>query len=237
MPSIRKSKGGFNTGAFPEKVMMLTKYDQKMLLDMHVDSTNKTLIERSAANLVARYFEQYIDSKAKSNPEKLHHVYEFHSSGEKNSRLFKREIASTKMGSKISYRFINAKIPNDFGYKFPKKATVMENGQPVVIAPKSGKYLQYKIGQRFVKTQKPSYIENPGGDVGNSFTEEFNTYMVSTAGQVLKRYRFFERINDSFRIKRKLIIPKINTLSLNPTAQAASDAKQIAIGTGAIYND
>ena len=237
MPSIKKNRGGVNTDGFPEKLLSLTKYDMKLLTGLYLSKKNKMVIERAASNLVARYFEAYIDSKARANPKSLHHVYEFDMAGKKDSRLFKRNVSTGVGGTTISYKLINAKLPNREGYPFPQKARIMEDGLTVTIRPKGSGYLQYRLADgRFVKTRKPSVVTNPGGDVANNFTSEFNNYMLRRAKSVLKEYRFFERINDNYRMKRKLIMPRINNLSIiDPTMSAISDANQIALASGEVF--
>jgi len=238
VPSIKKNRGGINTGGFPEKILLLSKYDEKMLLELHMNKSNKMMIERAAANLVARYFESYVDAKARTSPKSFHHIYEFDETGSKDARLFKRKITSTVGGTVISYNLINAKKPNREGYPFPQKAKVMEAGTPIVIKPKTSQFLQYRLSDgRFVRSSQ-SIVENPGGDVANKFTDEFNSFTSIKAKSVLKEYRFFEKVNDLYKVKRRLTIPRINSLSISSVAaQAASDAKQISTQIGAMLND
>lgn len=235
MPSIKKYRSGLKTGGFPEKIVALTKYDSKILSELYLDKSNKMMIERAAANLVSKYFEEYVDAKARANPKLLHHIYEFDAAGEKDSRLFKRKIKVGLSGTIISYSLVNAKLPNREGYPFPRKAMVMESGQTVVIHPKSPNgLLKYRLSNgRFIQTSNPSVVENPGGDVANNFTDEFNRFTSVRAKAVLREYKFFERINNAYKVKRRLVIPRINNFSISdPAMVASSHAKEIAIQSG-----
>jgi hypothetical protein len=233
MVSIRK---GFDDGDYSEKILRLTTYDLRLFPQVHLSEVNKTAIERSAAKLVTRYFEQYADAMARSNPKPLQHVYEFNMAGDQKSRLFKSTIATNSNGSVISYRFIKAKVPNNFGYMFYNKAEVMERGNPIVIMPKSKQYLSYKLDNgRFIRSKK-SVVNNPGGDVGGNFNEEFDMFMKSRAKAVLKEFRFFEKVNNTIRAKRKISMMKINSNSVkNSATLAVADARQVAVQTEVRY--
>lgn len=217
-------------GGFPKKIISLSAYDMSLLRSTHSKS-NKQLIEAGAAKLVLRYFEHLIDAKARSNPSSLHHVYEFDMAGDKNARLFKGSVNPSPAGAIINFSFINAKQPNRNGYMFYKKAEVMESGQTVTIAPKTSKYLTYRLRDgRFIKTQKPSVVNNPGGPVAGNFAAEFSQFNGKIAQKVLREFRYFEKVNDNIKMKRTRIVPRINALSLSDYAnQARSDAAQVAM--------
>lgn len=221
----------FDDGNFSKKIISLTKYDSAILTNVH-KGKNKSMIEAGAARLLMRYFELYLDARARSNPSMLHHVYEFDMTGKKEARLFKGKVAESPAGAIISFSFRPTKRPNRFGYMFFNKAQIMEDGTPVLIKPKHSKYLQYKLKNgRFIKTQKPSFVPKPGGEVKNNFRSEFDQFGSVQAKQVLSDFKFFERINDKIAAQRDRVVPKINTSTLsNYVAQAALDAAVIAMG-------
>jgi hypothetical protein len=230
MVSIRSARGGFSDGGFSRKVVSMTEYDMTMLNQLHMNPANKQQIEKGAANIVSKYFESYIDAKARSAPSRLHHVYEFDRTGQSNSRLFKSEIRTTNSGATITYKFTNARNPNRQGYPFPAKASVMESGETVTIRPTKKQYLTYRLDDgRFVKSTQ-SVVTQPGGDVAGNFASEWQEFTSTKVKTVLKQLRYFERINSAYRSKRRLIIPRINrdTLS-NAKAQAAMDARMVAV--------
>jgi hypothetical protein len=231
MVSYRK-KGGVDTDGFPEKVIALTRYDINLLTALHIKPQNKMVIERGAADIVATYFEEYMDARARSNPEKFHHIYEFGQIGDRDKRLFKKNLSSTTVGTTISFSFRPAKRPNREGYLFANKASIMESGETVIVRPKSSKYLMYKIDETgaFVKTNKPSVIRNPGGKyVKGSFKNEFENFTSIQARRVLKEYRYFERITKRIKEKRSVVVGRINKSNISSmAAQANQDAAKIA---------
>lgn len=220
----------FNDGGFSKKIFSLTSYDSALLRDVHFGK-NKQLIEMGAAKLVVKYFEHMVDAKARSNPSSLHHVYEFDRSGDKEARLFKSKVTNSPVGAVISFSFIDAKQPNRNGYMFYKKAEIMESGTTVIIKPRKSKFLSYMLDDgRFVKTQKPSVVTNPGGPVAGNFSSELNEFTGYQASKVLKEFRFFEKVNDNIVMKRQQIVPRINALSIsNYASQAKLDATKIAM--------
>lgn len=238
MPSIKMKRGGFSDGGFAEKVVALTTYDMSMLSSLHRKQANKQMIEHGAATIVSRYFEEYIDAKARVSPESLHHIYEFDMSGNKDARLFRRNITSTTSGAVISYSFIKAKRPNREGYPFENKASVMESGEPITIRPKRKAFLQYKLDNgRFIRSSV-SVVQNPGGDVAGNFNNEIKSYTSNKAKTVLREFGYFDKINKAYKSKRKVVVPRINAGTIrNARMQAEQDAAELAMQIGAMVND
>lgn len=219
----------FNTGMFAEKVIALSTYDSTVLTQLYQSPDNRRKISRGAAYIVKNYFDQYMDSKARSLPEQFHHIYEFNRPGDKNSRLFKAAVIDAPAGATIRYSFTQARVPNNFGYEFANKAQVMESGETVVVKPKRGQYLKYKLdGGQFVTT-KESVIRNPGGPVAGNFTQEFNRFMAVQAARMLEKFKYYQMIERAMIGKRRLVIPRINSGMVADAARRAKiDADQIA---------
>jgi len=229
MVTFRKSRR-VDTGGMPEKIIALTQYDMAILTKLHKSDENKIAIERGAANLVANYFEKFLDARARANRERFHHVYEWDRTGDKDARLFKRNIATTAQGSTITFKFTKSKEPNRNGYIFYNKASVMEAGQTVIIRPRNKKFLVYTINSQMIVTTKPSVVSNPGGiAVKGAFAEEWKSFSAYQARSVLKQFRYFELINQAIKTKRKVVVPKINRgMITGMIAQAEADASSIA---------
>lgn len=101
-----------------------------------------------------KFFGDYIDRKAASDPRKLHHVYEWNAVGDRRYRLWrlKRAKGASTTGFRVNYSFVQSrrvapiapalKRPGANGkvvkktYAFKKKAYVMENGIPIVNKPR-----------------------------------------------------------------------------------------------------
>lgn len=227
----------FNTDKFTEKVMALSQYDRSILENLYINPINKQKINRGAALLIKNYFNVYLDARARSNPLSYHHVYEFNKTGDKDSRLFQINITNAGESAVISYSFTAAKEPNDFGYEFPQKASVMEKGEPITITPKKNKYLKYQLSDgRFITSEK-SIVQNPGGkDVQNSFGSTFSKFMNTQADIVLQKSRFFQKIEETYIIKRSLTVSRINSgMTSDAIARAKIDADNISSGVVSIY--
>lgn len=228
----------FNTGKFTEKVLALSTYDSLILENLYINPINKQKINRGAAFLIKNYFNTYMDMRARQTPTAYHHVYEFNKVGDPSSRLFSANINSTPDGTAmITYSFTQAKEPNKDGYPFPEKASVMESGETITITPKQGKYLKYQLKDGTFVTSEKSIVENPGGpEVAGSFEKTFSWFMANQANVVLQKFRFFNKIEDAMIIKRKLMIPRINSgIVTDAATKAKIDADSITNGVMSLY--
>lgn len=227
----------FNTGKFVEKVLAISTYDGSVLTELYQNPVNKEKINRGAAFVIKNYFEQYVDSRARQNPKAFHHVYEFDRTGDKDARLFKAKITSNNQNAVINFSFTQAKEPNRQGYEFPMKAQVMEDNKPLVINPKRGKYLKYRLEDgRFVTTTQ-SFVRDPGGrEVAGSFESTFERFMNTQGATVLQKFGFYKRIEQALLAKRRLIVPRINSgLTADAIRTARRDALQISGGISTYY--
>ena len=219
----------FNTGKFPEKVMAMSMYDSTVLRELYQSPDNKRKISRGAAYFVKNYFEQYMDSKARSMRKEFHHIYEFGRTGDKNARLFKGVVLDVPAGATINYSFTPARVPNKFGYEFPNKAEVMEAGNSITIRPKRQQYLKFKLEDGRFVTTKQSVVKEPGGPVAGNFTKEFNRFMAVQAAKILQKFRYYQMIEAAMISKRRLVIPRINSgMTADAMKRAKIDANQIA---------
>jgi hypothetical protein len=225
------AKKVFDTGQFAEKVLALSTYDMTVLQNLYNSPVNKQKINRGAAFLIKNYFNEYMDARARQNPSAYHHVYEFDKTGNSSARLFQPTVISSADGSAVlNYSFVNAKEPNREGYPFPNKADIMESGQTVVVTPKRARYLRYELDDgRFVTSEK-SVIRNPGGtEVQGSFGSTFTRFMASQGGNVLQKFGFFQKIEQSLIVSRKVSIPRINyAMKADAVNRAKIDAMNIA---------
>jgi hypothetical protein len=228
----------FDTGQFAEKISALSIYDSNLLTMLYQNPVNKQKINRGAALLVRNYFDLYLDSRARQNPSAYHHVYEFEKTGNPTARLFKAVVTNAPDGSAvINYSFNQAKDPNPEGYPFPNKADVMEKGETIIVTPKRGRYLRYRLEDGQFVTSEKSVIRNPGGDqVRGSFESTFRSFMISQSSIILQKFRFFEKIELSILNKRRLSIPRINSgMTADAANRAKIDAMSIADGVVSTY--
>jgi hypothetical protein len=121
---------------------------------------------------------RYIDVEAKANSAALHHVYEWYQTGSPSARLFDINYTVSNVGLSINSTFKQSRtISEDGTVPFYNKATIMENGIPVLIKPKRTA-LRFRAGGEEIFTRKPVNVRNPGGEeVEGSFERTFDEFM------------------------------------------------------------
>lgn len=128
---------------------------------------------------------KYIDSKARMNPEELHHVYEWGQTGVPSARLFQFSSKSSKRVITFTGKFLKSKSVSDTSeVPFTDKANVMENSIDIVIEPKDSDLLAFQSNGETFFTTKSIYIENPGGDAvagsfGRTVEDFFSNYLTN----------------------------------------------------------
>lgn len=132
---------------------------------------------------------RYIDIEAKSNPEALHHVYEWYQTGSPSARLFDLRYSINNRGLNVTYNFKQSRsLSKDATEPFYNKAQIMESGVPVTITPKSGGALRFEVGGNEVFTKNPVTVMSPGGqEVAGSFQKIFNEFMTMYFAQSFLR--------------------------------------------------
>ena len=151
-----------------------------------IEETKKNFYEE-LADCTIDTLNKYIDSQAKVDPEKLHHVYEWNMLGNQQGRLFEFTSSLNKNGIRIDGKFLESKTISDNATEpFPNKAYVMENAITVEISPKNSDVLVFESGDQTVFTTNTIYVEHPGGphvengfgDTINNFFEQYFTYAI-----------------------------------------------------------
>ena len=147
----------------------------------------------------------YIDSKARSNPDSLHHIYEWNRVGDKGARLFSFNVNATKSNISFSGKFMPSKsISENSSQPFTNKAEIMENKIAITIEPKNSDVLVFEDDGELVFTASSVYIANPGGDkVAGSFgavvDEFFSVYFTnSVLAPVVKDLENIREFTDKF---------------------------------------
>jgi hypothetical protein len=116
-------------------------------------------------------FSAYIDAMARSNPEQFHHVYEWGMVGDEAGRLFDMKMYPSGSYLVITYEFLPSVVPNENGYVFTNKATVMESGESVTFETDRA----VPIGEEEFRTGRFTFV--PGGeDVNGAFKKAFISY-------------------------------------------------------------
>ena len=125
----------------------------------------KRLFLNNVGMLTQEILEQFIDSNARSNPQMLHHVYEWYKTGSPDARLF--DINYTVSGVGLSfYSNFKQSTSRKAGSKVPfyNKALIIEKGMAVTIRPVNARALAFEDNGETVFTKGPVEVLNPGGE-------------------------------------------------------------------------
>ena len=179
-------------------------------------------------------FGDYVDAKSRTSPKSFHHVYEWGRIGEDEARLFKlKKLPADGLSLKVNYELIDSKsfVPSENSNNknvFVKKASVMEDGKTVVIAPRFSERLVFDVDGYtvFMPKGESVTVRKPGGaGVKNSF---FSAYRYFFTGQLvnmsIKKSGFQRLFNSS--LSRALGVPaQVKTVKYSFSAnQLANEA-------------
>ena len=188
-------------------------------------------------------FGNYIDALARSKPKSLHHVYEWKKTGNKTARLFKlNKTAQLGLSFGINYEFLPSKsmVPASSGRRrhvFANKASIMEQGKPLVIRPKNAERLVFQIDGETVFMPKGASVtvKRPGGSAArNQFTLAHSRFFSGNlVNDSIKRSGFQKLFNSS--ITKALRVPsnikKVQySFSANTIRSQADSALTLSFG-------
>lgn len=124
----------------------------------------KELLETIGKNTI-EVLNEFIDSNARTNPDMLHHIYEWYQSGSPSARLFDLECTTYGGGLTFSSTFRQSTtVSRGSNTPFYDKARIMEQGIPVRITPVSAQVLRFEDDNQEVFTKGPVVVKNPGGE-------------------------------------------------------------------------
>lgn len=232
-----KTYSNIDTGFMPEKIMATAMYHLKTLENIHIGKS-KRQIAMAGATIVDKYFGLWLDNKARRDPQRYHHVYEWDKTGDKNARLFDCEI--TYHGDPIiRFNLKQSKEANKDGYVFSQKAFAMEYGDPVVIEPVDAEVLAFEIDEEVVFHPGPITIQNPGGEeVQGSFYSAVRDYMYGEAGAALEAMNFGGAILRSVDNESNRVLSRMSGHTvINPYAEANETAQRVVNTVEVISND
>ncbi len=155
-------------------------------------------LAQKVADMSIDVFYDYLDGLARSHPGMLHHVYEWGQIGDPFGRLY--QLQRNMLGNTGSIRadFLESTTTSSNSSEpFYDKATIMEEGSPVVVTEKDAQVLFFEIdGEEFFR-HGPIFIANPGGSATRgSFVRAFNEFYTSYFSQVyLRSIRFYDHFN------------------------------------------
>ena len=125
----------------------------------------KPVLMDNLGKTVVDLLKNFIDTNARTNPEILHHVYEWYETGSPQARLFDIDYRVTGTnGLSFNYTFSQSRsFSKNSKEVFYDKARIMEEGIPVTIRPRGNGVLSFNSDGEQVFTKKPIVVSNPGG--------------------------------------------------------------------------
>lgn len=171
-----------NTLAFEKQLDNLVDYSLGFLDG--AESGKKIFLDQLGRGTVEA-LRLYIDAMARSNPQSLHHVYEWSKTGNKNERLFDVKYRITNVGISIDSNFKQSRSIQNGSYEpFYNKAKIMEDGVPVIIKPKGNNALVFQDNGVTVYTKKTIVNQFPGGrEVSGSYEKTFDNFITKYFAQ------------------------------------------------------
>jgi len=189
-------------------------------------------------------FGAYIDAQARVKPKSLHHVYEWGKPGVKAARLFKlKKLSQDGLSFKFNYELMLSKttVPTGAGrkkYIFANKASVMEAGMPVKIAPVASKRLVFESDSItvFMPIGASVTVKSPGGrGVRNQFSLMYSRWFSGqSVNESIKRSGFQRIFNTA--ISKAMKVPvniKRIQYSFSPNAIRMQADSALAASFGA----
>lgn len=167
----------------------------------------KKVFLNSLGKNVKELLNMFIDSNARSNPQALHHVYEWYKTGSPDARLFDINYTVSNVGLSFYSSFKqSSSIKRGSSVPFYNKAKIMEEGLPVIIKPKRSSVLVFEQDGETVFTKNPVIVDNPGGNkVQGSFENIVNLFFSKYFTQAfLRSSGIYQYLNNPSIYKKNL---------------------------------
>ena len=218
-------------------------YQSNVIAKLTTSTAFKNKFKKTLYTQINKDFGEYIDSQARVKPRSLHHVYEWKRVGSPESRLFKLKMIDTPgISFKIDFDYKPSKstVPAKRGRRrhvFINKASVMEAGMPLVIAPRAAERLVFETdtGTVFMPKGASVTVKRPGGSgVKNQFKLYYSRWFSGDlVNQSIKRSGFQQIFN--LAMTRSLRLPSVikrvqYSFSPNSIKQMADSSVEAAFG-------
>lgn len=191
-------------------------------------------------NQIEKDFGEYVDAKARTSPRSLHHVYEWQRVGDKEARLFKlNKISEGMLSFKINYSLLPSQslVPTKRGnhrHVFVSKASIMEQGKPVVISPRSAERLVFDVNGYtvFMPKGKSVTVDKPGGAATkNSFLSAYKYFFTSNMVSNSIKASGFQRLFNSSLTKAMKLPMNIKTVQYKFSPNSVASQADAAVNT------
>lgn len=220
-------------------------YNAHVISKLTENAAFKNKFKEVIFNQINKDFGEYMDSQARVKPKSLHHVYEWKQTGVASARLFKLNKVDTKdLSFQVSYTFLPSKTFAKSGSKrrhvFANKASVMEAGMPLTIAPRFAERLVFDTNGYTVFMPKGASVtvRRPGGaSVKNSFKMAHVRFFTSNLVNLsIKRSGFQRTFNIAMTNALKLpaTIKRVSYSFSPNTIRNQAEAKLTASFGGAL---
>lgn len=164
----------FNDIDLLKDIMNIAEYSEGFI-DGAKKGKTKFMNELGAATI--EMTKEFIDTNARLDPQRLHHVYEWYMTGSPEARLYDIDYALSSSIITFTYNFKQSQsVSRGSSTPFYNKAEVMESGTPIVIKPKKSSVLAFEDNGQTVFTAGPINIQNPGGQVEGQFEKVLDTF-------------------------------------------------------------
>jgi len=230
-----KSKSGILKESLVAQISAYVYYNTQVISKLTANIAFRNKFKEVIFNQIQKDFADYVDAQARIKPKSLHHVYEWDKAGDPASRLFKLNKFNTEgLGFSMTYEFLPSKSfassEGNRRHVFVNKASVMEAGMPLKIAPRHSKRLVFETNGYtvFMPEGASVMVRRPGGaGVKNSFMMTYSKFFKSNLVNIsIKKSGFQQLFNRS--MTRALKVPSdIKTVkySFNPnTISIQADA-------------
>jgi len=167
------SSGTFVKDSTVAQISAFLYYQANVMGKLERNKDFQKLFRNTLFTQIDKDFGEYVDALSRVKPKSLHHMYEWNKVGQPLSRLFKlKQINPSGLSFQIDYDFKLSKtsVPTKNKkqkkkYVFAKKASIMEEGMPIIIRPKSAERLVFEIDgvAIFMPKGDPVTVKSPGG--------------------------------------------------------------------------
>ena len=192
---------------------------------------------------ILKDFGNYVDSQARSKPRALHHMYEWKRTGDADARLFDLKMVDGQgISFKIRYDYKNSTsfVPTNQSKRkhvFVSKASIMEAGMPLKIAPRHSERLVFESDGITVFMPKGASVtvQRPGGSgVMNQFKLRHSIFFRGQLVNQSIKSSGFQKIFNS-KLTRAMNLPanikKVQyKFSANTVRSQADSALSLAFG-------
>jgi hypothetical protein len=218
-------------------------YEAAVISKLTTNKQFQSAFSRIIFDQIDTDFGNYIDALARSKPKSLHHVYEWKKTGNKSARLFKlNKISEQGLSFRVNYDFLPSRslVPSSNSrrrHMFIDKASVMEQGNPLVIRPKNADRLVFEVDGETVFMPKGAAVtvKRPGGSAArNQFTSAHSRFFSGRlVNESIKRSGFQKIFNSSMTkaLKVPSSIKKVQySFSANTIRSQADSALALSFG-------